>query len=391
MKQSLVFILSIVLFLGVPFSTFASYPEDTEVSINFPTTMEPFNSSNVSFSFTGGQVFASNAPESIFSDGAKREDSSVVRGQVNRTLYTDTLTGAFRFWSSHANRSSSTLRFWIVIKNTSAQTVKIYRNKFGYGNAAAKDIGPAAKSAANSFMSASSNPTLIATLSAGDTYKYQYSSDIASHKAMVYFAEFNAINSDGSSASVKVSDVNTTSSISDPIPYTTAYMSTIATTNETSTKSDDYRGLLAHWGRDGIINLNINNTTTKYIKLADNPGYTNEQEQLYTRWDKDGNSINQTPVVWRGKVRNTYWLTDYNITINLTSSTAVSTLFGSAGSAPGHLVYQIDGISKTPKPNDKDHFSKNTARSVSNSKSFILRTMIPASATLPYALYFKAD
>ncbi|WJH35275.1 hypothetical protein N6H14_04225 [Paenibacillus sp. CC-CFT747] len=71
-------------------------------------------------------MLVSNAPETINEDGALRADGSIITGQYNATLYRDTVTGPFRFWGSHYNKTNQPLKFWIHVANPSAQAVKFY-------------------------------------------------------------------------------------------------------------------------------------------------------------------------------------------------------------------------------------------------------------------------
>lgn len=367
-----------------------AYTAGQEVPINFPKRYLPFDTPYVNFTPTGGQVLVSNAPETINENGAKRPDGSEITGQYNATLYRDTVTGPFRFWASHYNKTTHKLKFWLHVANVSGETVRFYKTIEAYDDAS---VTAAASNVTKRFMNASPNPTLLATIPAGGSYYFAISDAdyVSIGESMVYFAEFNAVaEDDGANANVLVSHVVTTDSVTDPTPYATT--PTIARTNATADRSDDYRGLLAHWGRVGAINVTLTDANPFTGLRISDLGYAGEQEKLMTRWDVLGNAVEQrevrfiTPTV--NKLRLAYWYTDYNVDVNITNETrypVVHTLYGSNGSNPGFVNYQVNGA-----PALNYHFSTNTVVPVSSTGTYRLRTMVMPSASLPLGLFFAA-
>jgi hypothetical protein len=379
-----------VLALALTPAAALAYTPGQEIPINFPKRYLPYNTPYVNFTPAGGQVLVSNAPETINENGAKRPDGSEITGQYNATLYRDTVTGPFRFWASHYNKTTHMLKFWLHVANVSGEPIRFYKTIEAYDDA---NVTAAASNVTKRFMNASPTQALLATIPAGGSYYFAISD--ADHvrvgESMVYFAEFNAIaEDDGANASVLMSHVVTTDSVTDPTPYATT--ATIARTNATADRSDDYRGLLAHWGRVGAINLTLTDASPfTGIKLAD-LGYAGEQEKLMTRWDVLGNPVEQrevrfiTPTV--NKLRLAYWYTDYNVEVNITNETrypVVHTLYGSNGSNPGFVNYQVNGA-----PALNYHFSTNTVVPVAATGAYHLRTMAMPSASLPLGLFFAA-
>ncbi|MDF2715527.1 MAG: hypothetical protein K0R28_2452, partial [Paenibacillus sp.] len=105
-----------------------------------------------------------------------------------------------------------------------------------------------------------------------------------------------------------------------------------------------------------------------------------------------GNPVEQrevrfiTPTV--NKLRLAYWYTDYNVEVNITNETrypVVHTLYGSNGSNPGFVNYQVNGA-----PALNYHFSTNTVVPVAATGAYHLRTMAMPSASLPLGLFFAA-
>lgn len=390
-KRIAVSIITMVLMLVAVMPNLAiAYSPGEEVRINFPVSYLPYNTTNVSFAKTGGQVLVSNAPETINENGATRVDGSKITGQYNATLYRDIVSGPFRFWASHYNKTTHPLTFWLYFKNTSGKEVNLYKTLEAYDDAY---VTVAASKVTKQFMDSSPNPTLLATIPANGSYYFAISDQdhVAIQESMVYFAEFSAVAaSDGSNAGVLVSHVVTDDTVNDPTPYATT--NTIARTNATATTSDDYRGLLDHWGRVGTIDITLTDQNPfTGIRLSD-LGYNGEQEKLMTRWDVSGNAVEQrevrfiTPTL--NKLRLAYWYTDYKIDVNITNQTrypAVHTLYGSNSSNPGFINYQLNG-----GPALNYHFSRNTAVPVTVSNSYQIRTMVMPSASLPFGLYFAA-
>ncbi|WJH35274.1 hypothetical protein N6H14_04220 [Paenibacillus sp. CC-CFT747] len=244
-----------------------------------------------------------------------------------------------------------------------------------------------------SFMDAEPDKRLLATIPAGGSYSFAYSDadHVAVGESVVYFAEFSAENaSDGQDAGVLVSHVVTTADKTDPAPY--AATPTIARTNATADRSDDYRGVLDHWGRTGTIDLTLTNDNPFLgLRLGDQ-GYSGEQEKLYTRWNVKGEPVEKqevrfvTPTI--NKVRLAYWYIDYDVQVHLKNQTGypvIHTLYGSNGTNPGFVNYQLnDG------PANNYHFARNTVVPVTTEKEYRLRMMVMPSAYLPYGLYFAA-
>lgn len=379
-----------LLMMSVVPSMAIAYSPGEEVQINFPGTYLPYNTSNVAFTQTGGQVLVSNAPETINENGTTRVDGSEITGQYNATLYRDIVSGPFRFWASHYNKTTHPLTFWLYIKNTSGKEVNLYKTIEAYDDAY---VTVAASKVTKQFMDSSPNPILLAKIPADGSYYFAISDQdhVAINESMVYFAEFSAVAAnDGSNASVLVSHVVTDDKVNDPTPYATT--STIARTNATATTSDDYRGLLDHWGRVGTIDITLTDQNPfSGIRLAD-LGYNGEQEKLMTRWDVLGNAVEQrevrfiTPTL--NKLRLAYWYTDYKIDVNITNQTrypSVHTLYGSNSSTPGFVNYQLNG-----GPALNYHFSRNTVVPVTVSSSYQIRTLVMPSASLPFGMYFAA-
>ncbi|TNJ67552.1 hypothetical protein FE784_04000 [Paenibacillus hemerocallicola] len=372
-----------------PVAAFA-YTPGQEVPIPFPKRYLPFDTPYVNFTPTGGQVLVSNAPETINENGAKRADGSEITGQYNAALYRDTVTGPFRFWASHYNKTTHKLKFWLHVKNVSGEPIRFYKTMEAYDDA---NVTAAASNVTKRFMNAEPNPALLATIPADGSYYFAISDadHVSIGESMVYLAEFNAVaEDDGASANVLMSHVVTTDSVNDPTPY--AATATIARTNATADRSDDYRGLLAHWGRAGAVNLTLTDANPFTGLRISDLGYSGEQEKLMTRWDVLGNPVEQrevrfiTPTV--NKLRLAYWYTDYNVDVNITNETRypiVHTLYGSNGSNPGFVNYQVNGA-----PALNYHFSTNTVVPVASTGTYRLRTMVMPSASLPLGLFFAA-
>lgn len=380
----------LTLFLVMPIAPgFAADPAlgpcAAPVAITFPATFEWIRSRNIEFTPVGGQVFVSNAPESIWDDGATRADGSVITGQVNATLYRDRVTGSFRLWASHHNRTSGPIVFWVYVKNDNDYRIRLYRHLEGYG---VGSVTGAAGDATVAFMNAKPDPTLLATVEPGAAHFYRYSPQVMPDQASVYITELRAEGMDGSDATVEVSHVVTRAEVADPTPYATT--DTIARTNATRDRSDDYRGLLKHWGRVGRITFRLDDVSrVRAFKLAD-LGYEGEQEPLMSRWNTMGEPVEShvvrfvSPTVDR--IRLAYWYTDYELHVELQNDSPyplVHTLYGSNGSNPGFVSYQLNGGNVT-----HCHFSANHAVPVTTLDTYRLRTMVMPSATLPFAMYF---
>ncbi|MEF3313480.1 hypothetical protein PV433_31815 [Paenibacillus sp. GYB004] len=389
MKRSVLSLPLALLMSLAPITGFAYSPGE-EVPISYPAEILKYDSASVRYSKTGGQVFVSNAPESIYDDGAQRADGSIITGQVNSTLYRDTVLGSFRLWASHYNKSSQTLKFWLHVENRSEQDISLYKTMQGYSDTS---VTTAASRATVQFMDSVPESALIAMIPAGQSVYFAYSDEdnVRPGNAMIYIAEFRAEFADRSDAEVRVSNVVTNDQVTDPTPYATT--GTIARTNATATTSDDYRGLLAHWGREGTIDVTLTDENPAIgIKVAD-LGYAGEQESLMARWDVHGNPVEQREVRFiipgqLNKLRLAYWYTDYQIGIRITNRSSfpvAHTLYGSNGSNPGFINYQING-SRTVNT----HFSRNTAVPIHTENDFELRTMVMPSAYLPFGLYIAA-
>lgn len=355
------------------------------IPISFTRTYEPFTSPHIEFTPVGGQVFVSNAPESIWDDGATRADGSLITGQLNATLYRDHVTGAFRFWASHHNRTSGSIAFWVVAKNNNDHPIRFYRSMEGYSNGS---VTGAAGDATTQFMRAQPEQLPLATIQPGETFFFRYSADVMPNQASVYIAEFRAATPDGNDATVEISHVVTRSDITDPTPF--AATPTIARTNATLDRSDDYRGLLQAWGRTGRITLTLDNVSrVKGLKLGD-LGYPGEQEPLISSYNTMGQPTQPRQVRFvtatLNRLRLAYWYTDYQIEVqidNRSSYPVIHTLFGSNGSNPGFVSYQIDGQNVT-----HCHFSTNHVVPISQADAYTLRTMVMPSSLLPFAIYF---
>ncbi|GIP31546.1 hypothetical protein [Paenibacillus sp. J2TS4] len=391
MKKRLLFLLTaFVMLFNVPMLA-SAYFVGEEVPITYQKRFLPFDTPYVNYIAEGGQVFVSNAPESIYSDGAERADGSLIAGQVNATLYRDTVGGSFRFWGSHYNRSSTALKFWIHITNTENEPVRLYRSLEGF---AVGEVTAAASKATLEFMNSESQPTLLHTIPAGSSYYFEYTADqpVDLSSAVVYFAEFRAEKENGGEeASILLSHVVTDDSVTDPTSY--AETPTIARTNATATRSDDYRGLLEHWGRKGTIELELDDQALSAgVKIAD-LGYSGEQEKLMTRWNTMGEPIEQSEVRFVvppniDKIRLAYWYTDYVLDVRLVNNTSYSkihTMHGSAGFNPGFINYQLNDSTAY-----NFHFSRETAVPVTTDMNYRLRLMVMPSAYLPFGIYFVA-
>lgn len=375
-KSIIALILALLLLSGTGIPTAQAYAPGEKVPINFPKNLLPYDTNRITFTPTGGQVLVSNAPESLHENGAKRADGSEITSQYNTTLYRDTVTGPFRFWASHYNKTGHTLKFWLHIKNPSDQAVDFYRVMEAYSD---DHVTGAASATTMQFMNALSDRQKVAVVPAGGSYYFDFTDEdhVGLDEAMVVFAEYKAeYSADNSDAAVLVSHVVTTSAVTDPTPY--AESATIARTNATADRSDDYRGFLAHWGRIGTMDIELT-PEQPYIGVRQaDMGYAGEQERLMTRWDTHGNAVERrevrfiTPTL--NRLRLAYWYTDYQVDIRIRNNTdypAVHTLYGSNGTNPGFVNYQLNGGTAV-----NYHFARNTAIPVTTDDSYHIRMMV---------------
>ncbi|MEF3313479.1 hypothetical protein PV433_31810 [Paenibacillus sp. GYB004] len=359
-----------------------------EVTIPSPIGSLDYDSDQILYQMAGGQVLVSNAPESIYDDGARRADGTCITGQINSTLYRDEVEGSFRFWAFHHNKSSQKLKFWIHICNITDHTVSLFKTMDGYGDGSATS---AACTATTRFMNAVPERQLLAVIPPRDSFYFAYTGrGIEPLCSVVYVAEFRVVSLlSGEVAKVLVSHVVTRSEVEDPTPY--AIAGRIARTNATATTSDDYRGILQHWGRKGEIRITLTeDCPVQCVKLA-GIGYAGEQENLLSRWDVLGNPRERGEVRFiipgkLNKLRQAYWYTEYTIDIHIANNTRqsiVQTLYGSIGVNPGFVHYQLNH-GKT----QSYHYNLKTAVRISADRDFRLRTMVMPSSWLPLGLFF---
>ncbi len=367
------------------FGRTAPLKEGTAVRISWLKNIVEFSSDDILYKLVGGAVFVSNAPETINEEGTVLSDGSVVTSQYNNTLYRDYMEGTFRFWASHYNQTNQQLKFWFVAKNVTSEKIEIFRTLAAYAQGA---ITSAASLATVEFMQSSCKNEFLGSLMPGETLYFQYSDLVPEGLAMVYIGEFMAKNLAGEDAKIEVSNVVTTDDILDPTEFIKANQ--IARTNATKTQSDDYRGTLKHWGREGIISLRLSNFFTSWGVSIGDRGYIGEQENLISRWNIYGEPIEPSQVRFTiatiAKIRQAYWFIDYEIDITIVNKSSFEDFqcfYGSAGYNPGFVNYQINS-----NPVINKHFAKEEAVLISLEKNFRLRTMVMPSASLPLVLYF---
>ncbi|MDQ0917057.1 hypothetical protein [Paenibacillus sp. V4I5] len=385
------FIATILLYSANPANVFAAEPIGAEVAqptgaTQLVTTSDGLN--QVSFQMTGTPVFASNAPETIW-DGPRSFDG-VVMNQVNKTLYRDYMTGNFRFWSVHVNQTGKNVNFYMHVYNTSADSVKLYIKRSGYGVGGA---AAASSESTNEFMSQTgSGGTLVTTIPTGGFYTYPYSTTVAHGQTMSYIADFRVVNvRTGADERVSISDVVTNDGTANINTYATS--TNIAKTNYLYKDSaDDYRGVLAHSGRTVDVRVNLSSSNKKFMKIADSEptAYPGEQERLKSRFDVYGVAFSGGPkdVVFNSKYRGAYWVIDYTYNINITKPAGFSVVSTYYGQAPGmthagFINYKISALTQY-------HYNNSKVRVINNNTNYTLQTMVQPSLSLPLALYFIA-
>ncbi|WP_213430256.1 MULTISPECIES: hypothetical protein [Paenibacillus] len=375
--------LLLISLLCFPAPIFAGTPNNP---LNFSTSLIPFSSSEVAYTKAGGQVFVSNAPETI-------NKSS----HINKALYQDTLTRRFRIWSSHVNGTKNDLKFWIYIQNPSdTRSIDLYRST-AYGSTISdgNNIFQASNNVARAFLNVlPPQDQFIATLAPGEGVPLPYAYRVSPGEAIVHLSEWVALYSDDESgAEVSVSDINTTTSVTNPGPYAL----TVSATDPESSLEGDYRGVLDHYARYGTINVSLRQGESKWMKLSDSGGYSGEQENLTSVWTTSGTPSSRFVVQYNGNTRQSYWFTEYQIRFNLTSPSNVTTYFGAPLNGVGGFVNYQYATPSTNYGNTETYSYRGggpgtaTGVIVSNVKVFNLRTLVSAGNSLPQGIYFRAS
>lgn len=346
------------------------------------------SSKNVIFNeLSGGEVFVSNAPEHISKPS-----------QINATLYRDTVTGDFRFWSHHINKRADNITFYMYVKNPNTDPVKLYIKRKGYGvNLDNGNPALAGNQAVKQFLDSPIQGQLLATIPAGGSYVYRYSS--ISKSTMSFIGDFRAVNTrTGVNADVKISDIVTNNGDSNLDKY--ANTPTIAPTNYDDGTADDYRGILPNSTKKGSVTITLDSSTpAKWIALGDAPiqAYKGEQESLYSRWTTEGKPQNKTAVISKTKTgpkeQGGYWGIDYKLDINIinnTKSPKVYTLLGTSrepiNGAGAYLNYTFNssGASKSV------HVNGDQAIVLSDKNTLHVETNLAPGVNGPLGLYFSS-
>lgn len=354
-------------------------------------------SADVTMAKTGIPVFVSNAPETLW-NGPRSYDGAEMH-QVNSTLYRDEMKGNFRFWSVHSNSAKQNLSFYMYVKNGSKTAVKLYMKGAGYGASLTSKPEPGAAAATNQYLkSQDSKGRYLATIPAGGGYAYKYASGVKDGYSMNYIADYRAVNATtGADAAVTVSDIVTDSEAANANVAAYASSAQIAPTNYLYKNSaDDYRGVLRHSGRTAKVNVNLTVAEPrKFVNIADAEpaAYPGEQEPLISSWDEHGMKYNKpTEVVFKGKKRGAFWVTDYTIQFLITKPASHSSVLAAYGarygtSNNGYIHYKIspDG------PLTQYAYDAGKVRLVDTSGSFTIKTMVQPFLSVPLAFYFAAE
>lgn len=119
--------------------------------------------------------------------------------------------------------------------------------------------------------------------------------------------------------------------------------------------------------------------------------YPGEQEPLVSRWDVTGVQYEKpTAVVFKGKKRGAFWVTDYTIKFSIAKPSGYSSVYSVYGAGAGGSGYIHYKLNADPTFSQLA-YSSGKARIIGTSAGYQITTMIQPFLSVPLTFYFTAE
>ncbi|MDC3413808.1 hypothetical protein NC797_08480 [Aquibacillus sp. 3ASR75-11] len=352
-KLTLSFFLSLLLLFLIPFTSFAAEKttvpiEDLKPAVHLEKpTLQP----------TGGTLILSDSPETYKEDGA---------------FYRDSVTGEFRIFWHHQNRSGETRTVAVAITNTSDQTVQL----FDKGQGVTADYYPdvAGKQALVAFLENKSEKKYVTTLDPGESYFLETSAeDLYTVSGIAQFVVYNKHGNDKGTVTV------TTLNYLNEKPENPLDVPVLPGDTHT-------RGTFPHFERTGTLNYDTE-LGNAYIRLS-SAASGQWSDKLPGEYEAGVSAVdNNEPVINNGNYGVTYNL-DIKIANSLSSPQLIDVYDNPSGGFGRYVMSWNGHVSTSGYLSYLNAWKFADLNVGANGNDYNFVTSLPGGASGPSVIYF---